>query len=109
MKRDKVGPREGSDTRQEPVILIVDDEHSTLDTELAALEDVLPNDILGEGAMQAFEHDQEAKSIDPHDTTLSELRRQIFILSNTIRYIEHLELSTTRLQQEKTALEAKKK
>jgi hypothetical protein len=108
-KRDKVGPREGSDTRQEPVILIVDDEHSTLDTEFAALEYVLPSCILGEVVMQAFEHDQEAESIDPHDATLSELRRQIFILSNTIRYIEHLELSTKRLQQEKIALEAKKK
>jgi hypothetical protein len=108
-KGDNVGPGERSDTRQEYVILIVEGEHSTLDTEFAALEDALPNDILGEGTMQAFEHYQEAESIDPHRATLSALRRQIFILSNTIRYIRHLELSTKRLQQEKTALEAKKK
>jgi hypothetical protein len=53
--------------------------------------------------------DQEAESMDPQDSSLSELRRQIFILSNTIRYIRHLELSTKRLQQEKAVLEAKKK
>jgi hypothetical protein len=108
-KSDKVAVGEGSNIRQERVIFIVDGEHTTLDTEFDALEDAVPSDIFGEGALEGSEHDQEAELIDPQDASLSELRRQIFILSNTIRYIRHLELSTKRLQQEKTALEAKKK
>jgi hypothetical protein len=108
-KDDKVGVGEGSNTRQEHAILVVDDEDTTFDAEFAALEDAIPSDILGECTMQGFEHDQEAESMDPQDSSLSDLRCQIFILSNTIRYIRHLELSTKRLQQEKAVLEAKKK
>jgi hypothetical protein len=55
--------------------------------------------------MQGFRH-EEAESTDRQDALLSELHCQIVILSNTIRYIQHLELSTKRLRQEKTTLEA---
>ena len=99
---DEDGMGEELNIRHKGVIFITDGEHTTLGTEFAALKGVLPDDIQGDVATQ---HD-EAESTDPQDALLSELHCQIVILSSTIRYIQHLELRTKRLRQEKTTLEA---
>ena len=69
---DEDGMGEGLNIRREGVIFIIDDEHTTLDTEFAALKGALPDDIEGEGATQGFRH-EEADSTDPQDALLSEL------------------------------------
>jgi hypothetical protein len=61
----KAGIVEGLEIHHEGVSFFIDGEHTTLDTEFAALEGVIPDDIQGKGTMQGFQHNEEAESIDP--------------------------------------------
>jgi hypothetical protein len=105
----EAGMGAGSNGDQEAVLVIVDGEDTMLHAEFAALEDSLPKDIHEEDAAEELNLNEEAESADPKHTLLSNLHHQVVILSSTIRYIRHLELSTERLRKENTSLEIEKK
>ncbi|KAH9204645.1 hypothetical protein DL95DRAFT_398319, partial [Leptodontidium sp. 2 PMI_412] len=95
-----------------------DDNHNTgdearlldapLDTEIAALGDMLPRYIPRASAAQGLPDNREADLGDPHDAISARLHSQVAILSDAIRYIQHLEGCIHRSRQENTALSLKR-
>jgi hypothetical protein len=77
---------------------------TSLDAEIAALRDSLPQSIPGAGTVQGFPDTREAHPVGPQDPTSTHLHGQVVILSNALRYIRHLESRVRFLRQENTAL-----
>jgi hypothetical protein len=98
--------KERSPVHQE-VPLVVDGECTTLNNGFAALKSILPACMPGKGITHSFQYTEEADSIDPQNTVSAELHHQTVILSNAIRYIQHLELCKEHLHEEKTTLKAR--
>ena len=90
---------DGHDTGDEARLL-----DAPLDTEIAALGDMLPRYIPRANAAEGFPDNREADLGDPHDATSARLHSQAAILSDAIRYIRHLEDCIQRSRQENTAL-----
>jgi hypothetical protein len=90
---------EGLDTSDEARLL-----DTSLDTEIAALRDSLPQSIPGASTVQGFPGTREAHPVGPQDPTSAHLHDQVVILSNALRYIRHLESRVRFLRQKNTAL-----
>ncbi|KAF8861714.1 hypothetical protein BDZ45DRAFT_252225 [Acephala macrosclerotiorum] len=76
---------------------------TSLDAEIAALRDSLPQSMPGASTVQVPDT-READPIRPQDPTSAHLHDQVVILSNALRYIRHLESRVQLLRQENTAL-----
>lgn len=81
---------------------------ASLDTEIAALRDSLPQSLPGASTVLGFPDTRGADPIDPQDATPAHLHDQVVVLSNALGYIRHLESRVQLLRQENTALRLKK-
>jgi hypothetical protein len=84
-------------------VFTTESEDKPLHTELAALRNLLPNAIAGIDT-QSLRY--EVDSTDHQSIYLTDLRSQIDILSNTIRYVRYLELKRGYLRWKNKALAA---
>jgi len=64
---------------------------ASLDTEIAALGDMLLRYIPAAGTIQGFPDRRETNPIDPQDETSARWNSQVATLSDAIRYIRFLE------------------